>query len=60
MNLALLAEMAADGGGDRVAVGPGPDGLTYRELWGGSRRAASVLAAGAPARVAFVGPSWRT
>ena len=33
MNLMMLLEMAADGFGDRVALGPSDGGLTYRELY---------------------------
>ncbi len=33
MNLMMLLEMAADGLGDRVAVGSLDDGLTYRQLF---------------------------
>ena len=32
MNLMMLLEMAAEGLGDRVAVGSLDDGLTYRQL----------------------------
>ena len=40
MNLAMLLEMAADGMGDRVAIGSRDDGLTYEQL----RRAARAIA----------------
>jgi acyl-CoA synthetase (AMP-forming)/AMP-acid ligase II len=40
MNLAMLLEMAADGLGDRVAIGGHDDGLTYEQL----RRAARGIA----------------
>ncbi|MEM9201677.1 MAG: class I adenylate-forming enzyme family protein [Actinomycetota bacterium] len=33
MNLMMLLEMAADGLGDRIAIGPTDDGLTYRQLF---------------------------
>ena len=32
MNIALLLEMAADGAGERVALGPRSGGTSYREL----------------------------
>ncbi len=41
MNLMMLLEMAADGFGDRVALGPSDGGLTYRDLYD-SAGAASV------------------
>ena len=54
MNLAMLLEMAADGLGDRVAVGPKADGTTFEELLTRSRRAAAWLAARGAAQVAMV------
>ncbi|OYD61413.1 class I adenylate-forming enzyme family protein [Rhodococcus sp. OK302] len=43
MNLSMLLEMAADAGGDRIAVGTRRDGLTYRELLELSRRYGSQI-----------------
>ncbi|MCU1462891.1 MAG: putative O-succinylbenzoate--CoA ligase (OSB-CoA synthetase) (O-succinylbenzoyl-CoA synthetase) [Acidimicrobiales bacterium] len=43
MNLAMLLEMAADGFGDRVAVGDRSTGLTYRELLDLARGAAALF-----------------
>lgn len=54
MNIVMLLEMAADGMGDRVAVGPQEGGLTYSELLDRARRTASVIAAAGAERVALV------
>src|SRR5258706_10816004 len=43
MNLAMLLEMAADGFGDRVAVGDRDSGVTYRELLDLARGAAALF-----------------
>ena len=44
MNIALLLEMAADGAGDRVAVGPRSGGMSYSELLRLARNTAGWLA----------------
>src|ERR1700716_1287762 len=44
MNLAMLLEMAADGLGDRIAVGDREHGLTYRDLLDRARRLGGLLA----------------
>ncbi|MHB1786062.1 MAG: class I adenylate-forming enzyme family protein [Acidimicrobiales bacterium] len=44
MNLAMLAEMAASGGGDRVAIGRRHGGVSYEELWSRALRAATWFA----------------
>lgn len=51
MNLMMLLEMAADGLGDRVAVGSLADGLTYRQLFDEAGRAAGRFRADAGDRV---------
>jgi acyl-CoA synthetase (AMP-forming)/AMP-acid ligase II len=43
MNLAMLLEMAADGLGDRIAVGDREHGLTYRDLLDRARRLGGLL-----------------
>lgn len=43
MNIAMIPEMAAEAGSERVAFGDGHQGLTYGELWNRSRRAAGWL-----------------
>jgi len=55
MNLAMLLEMAGDGGGDRVALGPRPDGLTHAELLARAQRAASWFAARPGVNVGMIG-----
>ena len=57
MNTGLLLEMAADGMGERVAVGPRKDGLTYRGLLGQARRVAAVVAESGAERLVSVGPN---
>ncbi len=52
----MLLEMAADGMGDRVAVGPSKDGLTYAGLLDQARRVAAVVADSGAERVVFVAP----
>ena len=42
MNIAMLLEMAADGMGDRIGVGPQTSGLTYAGLLDRSRRVATL------------------
>jgi acyl-CoA synthetase (AMP-forming)/AMP-acid ligase II len=44
MNVAMLLEMAADGFGDRTALGSRDGGLTYTDLLAHARRAAGWLA----------------
>src|SRR5579863_8730832 len=45
MNIALLLEMAADGAGGRVALGPRSGGASYRELLRLARNSGEWLAA---------------
>ena len=54
MNTGMLLEMAADGMGDRIAVGSRKDGLTYAALADRARRVASVVAESGAERVVFV------
>ncbi len=54
MNIAMLLEMAADGMGHRVAVGPRQGGLSYVELLERSRRIASLVEAAGVDRVGLV------
>ncbi|MCA1841876.1 MAG: AMP-binding protein [Actinobacteria bacterium] len=54
MNTGMLLEMAADGMGDRIAVGSRKDGLTYAALADQARRVASVVAESGAERVVFV------
>ena len=54
MNTAMLLEMAADGMGDRVAVGRRADGLTYAELLARARRGAALIRESGAQRVALV------
>ncbi len=51
MNLMMLAEMAAEGLGDRVAVGSLRDGLTYNQLHYQARKAAARFRATGTERV---------
>lgn len=44
MNLAMLAEMAASGGGDRVAIGSRSSGISYEGLWVRALQAATWFA----------------
>lgn len=44
MHLGMIVEMAADGLGDRVAIGPLDGGLTFTDLGQMSRRAATLFA----------------
>jgi len=50
----MLLEMAADGMAERVAVGSGGDGLTYRGLWEQARRVAAVVAGSGAERLVYV------
>src|SRR5882672_6515815 len=45
MKIEMLLEMAADAGGERVAVGPESNGTTYAELYRRAQRAAAWIAA---------------
>jgi acyl-CoA synthetase (AMP-forming)/AMP-acid ligase II len=54
MNTPMLLEMAADGMGDRVALGSTKDGLTYADLLDRARRVASVVAEAGAERLVFV------
>lgn len=55
MNIATLLEMAAAAMGDRVAVGPAGDGMTYSELYAASRRVAGVVRKASAERLVLVG-----
>src|SRR5438270_366757 len=55
MNTPMLLEMAADGMAGRVAVGSGPDGVTYAGLLDRARRVAAVVAESGAERLVFVG-----
>jgi fatty-acyl-CoA synthase len=54
VNIAMLLEMAADGMGDRIAVGRRQGGLSYVELLERSRRIASLVEAAGVDRVGLV------
>jgi acyl-CoA synthetase (AMP-forming)/AMP-acid ligase II len=54
MNLGMLLEMAVEGAGDRVLVGPRDGGLTAVQLHERARRAAAQFSAQEVARVALV------
>ncbi|WP_036436826.1 class I adenylate-forming enzyme family protein [Mycobacterium sp. URHB0044] len=43
MNIAMIAEMAAEAGSGRYALGDADGGITYEQLWDSSRRAAGWL-----------------
>src|SRR3989442_2334888 len=55
MNTGMLLEMAADGWGERVALGTRHGGLTYAGLLDQARRVASVVAESGAARLVSVG-----
>jgi acyl-CoA synthetase (AMP-forming)/AMP-acid ligase II len=55
MNLAMLLEMAGEGGDDRVAVGPEAGGLTYAQLLDRARRAAAWFGTRPTGNVGLVG-----
>jgi acyl-CoA synthetase (AMP-forming)/AMP-acid ligase II len=57
VNISLLLEMAADAFGDRVAVGSGPDGLTYAGLLTAARRAAALITEAGAERAGLVDES---
>ena len=44
MHVGMLLQMAADGMGERIALGPLADGITMAELATRARRAGTVLA----------------
>jgi fatty-acyl-CoA synthase len=54
VNVAMLLEMAADGMGERVAVGTKADGLTYAELLDRARRTATFVTRSGAERVGLV------
>jgi acyl-CoA synthetase (AMP-forming)/AMP-acid ligase II len=54
MNTGMLIEMAADGMGDRIAVGSRKHGLTYAGLLDQARRVATVVAESGAGRLVFV------
>ena len=54
MNTGLLIEMAADGMGERIAVGPRKDGLSFAGLLDRARRVATVIAGSGAERLVFV------
>jgi fatty-acyl-CoA synthase len=54
MNTGMLIEMAADGIGDRVAIGSRNGGLSYAALLDQARRVATVVAESGAARLVFV------
>ena len=55
MNTGMLLEMAADGMGERAALGTRDGGLTYAGLLDQARRVASVVAESGAARLVSVG-----
>ena len=55
MNTGTLLEMAANGMGERIAVGSRQGGLTYAGLLDRARRVASVMAETGAARLVWVG-----
>lgn len=57
MNIAMLAEMAAQGDADRIALGDSRGGMSYGVLWDRCARAASWLAGKEARNVAFLGVS---
>lgn len=54
MNLGMLLDMAADGLGERVALGRTADGISFGELRTRARRVAAFLAAADGDRVGFI------
>ena len=55
MNIALIAEMSAAGGGDRVAVECGQDTLSYEQLYSSALQVGGWLAAGDAQTLAYLG-----
>ena len=49
----MLLEMAAEGFGDRVAIGPAEGGLTYRDLFNRAGAASERFRAGGSTHVAM-------
>ncbi|MBW0106725.1 class I adenylate-forming enzyme family protein, partial [Pseudonocardia sp. KRD291] len=54
MHLGMLLEMASDGHGDRVALGPRAGGVTFAELGLRARRVGALFAASGGAQVGLV------
>ena len=54
MNFSMLLEMAADGVGDRVAIGSNDSGVTYTTLLDQARRAATYFKSHAAEHVALI------
>jgi acyl-CoA synthetase (AMP-forming)/AMP-acid ligase II len=54
MNIAMLLEMSAEAMGDRAALGPSANALTYEDVLGRVRRLAAVIAESGAERVGFV------
>jgi acyl-CoA synthetase (AMP-forming)/AMP-acid ligase II len=57
VNIAMLLEMAAEGMGDRIGVGPRASGLTYADLLDRSRRVARLINEAGVERVGMVAPN---
>jgi acyl-CoA synthetase (AMP-forming)/AMP-acid ligase II len=57
VNIAMLLEMAAEGMGDRVGVGPRASGMTYQELLDRSRRVATLVNEAGVERLGMVAPN---
>jgi acyl-CoA synthetase (AMP-forming)/AMP-acid ligase II len=55
MNIAMIAEIAAEAGGERVALGDADTGMTYAQLWEQACRAAAWLGSRDTSKVAMVG-----
>ncbi len=55
MHTALLLEMAAEGLGERVALGPTAQAVSFARLLDGARRAATVIAESEARTVAYLG-----
>jgi len=55
MNIAMIAEIAADAGGDRVVLGDPEHGVTYEQLYDRARRAARLLRESSADTVAMIG-----
>lgn len=59
MNVAMIAEMAAEAGGDRVALNDSTGAITYSQLWDRSRRAAGWLNCHPQRNVVMIGVNSR-
>jgi acyl-CoA synthetase (AMP-forming)/AMP-acid ligase II len=57
VNIAMLLEMAADGMGDRLAVGLRESALTYTQLLDRSQRVATLINESGVERLGMVGPN---